>query len=70
MDANVNFVNSNGETPLTWAVEIGNEFIVRRLLSKVKEQEFIARVRLSKVKEQEFIVRGRFTKMVEQKVNM
>lgn len=34
MDANVNFVSSNGETPLGWAVEIGNEFIVRRLLTK------------------------------------
>lgn len=43
MDANVNFVNSTGETPLAWAVEIGNEFIVRRLLSKVMEQEFIVR---------------------------
>lgn len=43
MDANVNFVSSNGETPLGWAVEIGNEFIVRRLLTKVMEQEFIVR---------------------------
>ncbi|XP_055999651.1 leucine-rich repeat serine/threonine-protein kinase 2-like isoform X2 [Ostrea edulis] len=34
MEANVNFVNRDGETPLSCAVKNGNEFIVRRLLSK------------------------------------
>nr|XP_022298273.1 leucine-rich repeat serine/threonine-protein kinase 2-like isoform X2 [Crassostrea virginica] len=34
MEANVNFVNARGETPVSCAVRDGNEFIVRRLLNK------------------------------------